>query len=255
LSRLTALVLAGSRNDRPDPVAVAAGVSRKALAPVAGVPMLSRVLQTLREVPEVGRIVVAAQDAEMLLAAIGSEGDVLPDAGASSPAAAVAAVLERFGPPLLVTTADHPLLTPAMVARFLQDVPRNADAAAAVVHEALFRTRFPEARRTWLRFRDTAVSGCNLFLLATPRAAGVVAFWRRVEGARKQPLRMARLIGPLMLAGYATRLVALRGAVSMLGRRCGARLAAIALPFPEAAVDVDKPDDLRLAESLLATRT
>ena len=36
-----------------------------------------------------------------------------------------------------------------------------------------------------------------------------------------------------------------------LGRRAGASLAAVELPFARAAVDVDKPADLALVETLL----
>jgi CTP:molybdopterin cytidylyltransferase MocA len=39
-----------------------------------------------------------------------------------------------------------------------------------------------------------------------------------------------------------------------LSRRSGARLAVVALPFAEAAIDVDKPADLALAEAALARR-
>ena len=47
---VTALVLAGQRRGT-DPMAAAAGLSHKALLPVAGVPMLLRVLAALRTYP------------------------------------------------------------------------------------------------------------------------------------------------------------------------------------------------------------
>jgi GTP:adenosylcobinamide-phosphate guanylyltransferase len=49
---LSAIVLAGSRGP-DDPVARAAGLQHKALVPVAGVPMLQRVLDTLAAVPRI----------------------------------------------------------------------------------------------------------------------------------------------------------------------------------------------------------
>ncbi|MFC7554928.1 hypothetical protein ACFQU7_25930 [Pseudoroseomonas wenyumeiae] len=51
MSGVTALVLAGSRAGAADPMAMAAGVSHKALLPVGGVPMLARVLEALRDSP------------------------------------------------------------------------------------------------------------------------------------------------------------------------------------------------------------
>ena len=55
---LTALVLAGSRREG-DPLAASAGVSHKALIPVAGQPMLERVVSALAAVPRIGRILIA----------------------------------------------------------------------------------------------------------------------------------------------------------------------------------------------------
>ena len=43
-------------------------------------------------------------------------------------------------------------------------------------------------------------------------------------------------------------------ALAALGRRTGTRLAAVEMPFAEAAIDVDKPADLALAEAVLANR-
>ena len=58
MTGVTALVLAGQRRGT-DPMAAAAGVSHKALLPVAGVPMLLRVVSALRSTPGIARIVVS----------------------------------------------------------------------------------------------------------------------------------------------------------------------------------------------------
>jgi GTP:adenosylcobinamide-phosphate guanylyltransferase len=254
---VTALVLAGRRRDSgPDPVAAAAGVPHKALAPVAGVPMLLRVVAALRASPEVGRVAVCAEAPGEALSGLGRglEG-VAVRAAADSPAASAAAALAEFGAPLLVTTADHALLTPAMVGHFVRAAPPGADAVAALARRETVLAGHPGTRRTWLRFRDGAFSGCNLFLLAEAGGAGrAVAFWRRVEGARKRPLAMAGALGPLVVLRFALGRLTLRAALDALGRRCGARLAAVEMPFADAAVDVDKPDDLALAEAVLRRR-
>ena len=254
--RVTALVLAGRRGGGgADPMAAAAGVSHKALLPVAGVPMLLRVVSALRASPSVGRIVVCIEAPEETLAGLDGLDGVLPRAAAESPARSAAAALDEFGAPLLVTTADHALLTPAMVEHFVAAVPVGVAAAAALARSETVLAGFPGTRRTWLRFRDGAFSGCNLFLLAEAEgAARAVGFWRRVEAERKRPLAMARLLGPLTLLRFALGRLTLRAALDALERRCSARLAAVEMPFAEAAVDVDKPADLALAEAALRGR-
>ena len=236
-------------------MATAAGVSHKALLPVAGVPMLLRVISALRGSPAVGCIVVSIEAPEESLFGLDGLENVLLRAAAPSPARSAAAALEEFGAPLLVTTADHALLTPAMVAHLLSAVPPGVAAAAALARRETVLAAYPEARRTWLRFRDGAFSGCNLFLLAEAEgAARAAAFWRRVEAERKRPLAMARLLGPLTLLRFALGRLTLRAGLDALERRCGARLHAVEMPFAEAAVDVDKPADLALAEAALHRR-
>ena len=252
---VTALVLAGRRRGGPDPMAAAAGVSHKALLPVAGVPMLLRVVSALRASPPVGRLVVCIEAPGDALSGLGGLEGVEVRAAADSPAASAAAALAEFGAPLLVTTADHALLTPGMVGHFLRAAPPDAAAVAALARRETVLAAYPGTRRTWLRFRNGAFSGCNLFLLADAGgAARAVAFWRRAEGARKRPLAMARALGPLVVLRFALGRLALDEALDALGRRCGARLAAVEMPFADAAVDVDKPDDLALAEATLRQR-
>jgi GTP:adenosylcobinamide-phosphate guanylyltransferase len=254
VSGITALVLAGSRAGAADPMAMAAGVSHKAVMPVGGVPMLQRVLATLRASPGIGRVVVMIEEPDRSLAGLPLDPGVALRPAAPSPSRSVAAALEEFGAPLLVTTADHALLTPAMVARFLADLPAGTDVAAGLARAEVVLAEWPNTRRTWLRFHDGRYTGCNLFWMGTPRAAGVVRFWQRVEQQRKKPAAMVRLLGPVMLLRFALGLLSLPAALAALGRRTGARLAAVELPFAEAAVDVDKPADLELAEAVLARR-
>ena len=256
------LVLAGSRGPG-DPVAAARGTSCKATAPVAGVPMIERVLNTLRACPEVGRIAVAL-DAEVpvtaeapRLAAWLAAGTVTrldPGPGPSATVAAAFAARDESRP-LLVATADHPLLTPALVEAFLAGARLSgADAVAAVAPTKLLEAAYPGARRTRLRFRDGGFGGCNLFALMGPGAAAALDFWQTLEGQRKRPWRMAAAIGAGTLVAYAVRRLTLDAAVARLGRRVGARLAAVRLNVAEAGKDVDSLDDLELVESILMTR-
>ncbi len=255
-----AIVLAGSRGPA-DPVALAAGVSHKALAPVAGVAMLARVLGTLAAVPRVGRVLVMTERAELLaehpdLSGFLADGAVslLPAAG--SPSLSVLAALDAAAEPFpcLVTTADHPLLTPAMVEHFLDRLPAGADAVAGLARAETIQGAHPGTRRTYLRFRDGAYSGCNLFALLAPPARDAVSFWSRVERDRKRPWRMVRHLGLGALLSFATGRLRLAAALDRLGGRTGSVLRVVDMPFADAAVDVDRPDDLRLAERILAGR-
>jgi GTP:adenosylcobinamide-phosphate guanylyltransferase len=254
----TAIVLAGNRPGESG-FADAHGVSTKALIPVAGEPMLARVVRTLLATPEIGQILILAQNADSLLE--GALGWIKEDPrirtaasgqGISTSIAAVAGTpAAPF--PILVTTADHALLTPAMIEAFLAQA-QEADAAFALVERRTIEAAVPETRRTWLKFSDGHYSGANLFALRTQASHKGLAIWSSVEKDRKKAVRLMLSFGPLLALRALTRTISLDAAIGRIGTRAGLRLKAVRLPFAEAAIDVDKEADLLLAERLLSRR-
>lgn len=248
---LTALVLAGTRPGG-DPLAEAAGVSHKALIEIGGLPMLQRVLLALSQVPAISRIVVAIDKPELVTAlpACGKPVSVLP--ARSGPSASVAHALEETGTPLLVTTADHALLSAAWVEEFLAADPADADALLALARRESVEAAVPATQRTWLRFADGDYSGCNLFLLRTTAVHGVVALWQQLEAERKRPLSLLRRLGFLYALRYRCGWLRLDQALDRLGVLSGARLKAVTLSDGRAAIDVDKAADLTLVRELVS---
>src|SRR3954470_24564750 len=95
----TALVMAASRRGGADPVAQAAGVAQKSLAPVAGVPMLSRVLAALRGSAAVGRIFVSIEHADLLAGLPACESVTAVPSAATLSDSVLAAVAAMPAPP------------------------------------------------------------------------------------------------------------------------------------------------------------
>ena len=257
----TALVLAGSRGP-DDPVARAAGIAHKCVAPVAGVPMVVRVVEALAACPAVDRIAVALEDPALVdalpaLRPLMADGRCVPLATAATPSLSVQRALDELPDPLplLVTTGDHPLLTPEIVEYFCAAArATGADLVAALTPAAAIRKAYPEAQRTYLRFRDERYSGANLFAVLRPEGRRAVVFWRKVEQERKRPWRLVRAFGWRPLLAYLLGRLSLDDAMARASSIIGARLAAVVMPQAEAAIDVDKPADLELVETILARR-
>jgi 2-C-methyl-D-erythritol 4-phosphate cytidylyltransferase len=257
----SAVVLAGRRGP-DDALAAAAGAPHRAFLDIHGTPMLERVLRTLVSTPCIGEIVVSIDTPGLLDEFAGIErlrraaGRRIQVAAATgSPSRSVLEILEAGAPeqPVLVTTADHPLLDVEMVEGFLARAEdRGGDVAAALVPSAVVRERFPKSRRTYLRFRDESYSGANLFALMTPRAREVVRFWMRAENFRKRPWRLVATFGPRALLLFLSRRLDLEGAFEEVSRSLGVRIQPIVLLRAEAAVDVDKLSDLALVREILA---
>jgi CTP:molybdopterin cytidylyltransferase MocA len=218
------------------------------------------VLRSLQESPSVGPIAVCVEaDADLASALpeldrLLADGTVTLIGAAASPARSVLAALETLPLPLLITTADHPLLSAAMIDHFCVAAPPDAAAAVGVVRASLLQPRYPDAIRTYYRFAGEGYSGCNLFLLQSPDALRIVRFWMRLELHRKRPWRLIAEVGPMALLRFAMGRLSLDGAMRHLSAKVGATVRAVELPFPEAAIDVDKPADLELAETILRQR-
>ncbi len=82
----------------------------------------------------------------------------------------------------------------------------------------------------------------------------VLDVWRKVEQKRKRSRAVLGAFGPFLLAAAALRLLTVEQAAARVGRRFGIVARAVALPYPEACIDVDKPADHALAEKVLRSR-
>jgi CTP:molybdopterin cytidylyltransferase MocA len=254
--RWNVLILAAGRGPH-DPMAKAFGVTHKCLIEIAGRPMLERVVETLTASPDVASISISIERRELLDEALGpGSRDVRFIASAESAArSALAAVPEDALFPWLITTGDHPLLTPEMLEYFLAEAAKpGVDLCAGLAREETIVARFPEARRTYLRFGADRVSGCNLFALNSPAARKALAFWHDLEKVRKKPWRLIGAFGPMALLRFLSGTLTLDSAFALASRRLDLVARPVLMPFAEAAVDVDKPDDKQLAEKILRER-
>jgi hypothetical protein len=206
-------------------------------------------------VPEVDRIYICIDAATDLRPVTnGTPFNRIPPS--SSPAGSVAVALQEIDGdrPLLITTADHPLLTAEIVTHFLKNAETDADLCVGLAEAETITTAFPESKRTFYRLAGQGYSGCNLFLARKPGAVRVAEYWRRMEGHRKNPLRLVREIGIGALIRYALGLLSLDGAFKHVSKLTAARIRPVILPFAEAATDVDKPSDHALVEGILKRR-
>ena len=250
--KITALVLAASRHGEADPVASAAGVAQKSLAPVLGVPMLTRVIDALRGTHAVGRIYVSIE-----------REDLMPDRHAAAFVASRAtlaesvlsavAVMDPKPEALLITTSDNALHTPEMLAHFCAAV-HTADATVAMTPAAILLARYPNGVRAFHRFKDGDASGCNLYGLRGERALAAVQAFAGGGQFGKKPWRILRAFGFGTFVLHMLRRLTLDEAMTRIGRGFGLSIAAVEMPFPEAPIDIDTVADLRLAEEILRQR-
>ncbi|MFQ5633761.1 MAG: nucleotidyltransferase family protein [Gammaproteobacteria bacterium] len=256
-----AIVLAGQR-DGEDELAAHAAASCKAFVEIHGKLMLWRVLEALSSSRRIGPILLSGPDEEklkrqseflQLLQAIG----VRWSPPRESPSASTYDSLCRVPPeaPVLVTTADHPLLSAGIIDEFCtRSAGLDADLVVGLAPHSLVRAEFPEMRKTVLRFRGIPLCGCNLFAFMTREGREAADYWRRVESGRKKPLRLIGSLGWWNLARYVLGRLALDDALAALSSELGLRIGAVILQHADAAVDVDSVSDFRLVDARFRQR-
>jgi len=254
--KVEVLILAG-RRPGGDALAAAEGCPVKGFIPIGGRPMVAWVLEAVRGLETAGTIRVALPEAltgHRICRELAAAG-VRAIPAEESPAATVAAVCGGSAPGerTLVLTADHPLLRRETLRGFLRRASAvEAGIVAGVTDCAAIERTYPGARvSTGLRFAEGQFTGCNLFLLRGTEGARAAAFWRRMEGLRKRPWRIAASLGPGLLLRYRLGRLSLGDAARELGGRMKAKAAFIVLDDPLAGMDVDRAEDLAFARSRL----
>lgn len=242
-----AIILAGQREGVVDPLCEAAGIKRKALLPIAGRPMIDYVIAALKRSGLVSPYGCSGFDAS-------HSPDLVQMPSAAGPANSAMLALESLDSyPVILTTCDHPLLTAEMIEHFIAGARGSqADFCVGLADKTVIQTAYPDVKRTYLKFSDKSVSGCNLFYAASPKGLAAIKFWQSAQQYRKQPWKLARAFSVPLLLRYLSGRLSLDDAFAYASKTLGVAAAPVLLPFAEAAIDVDKPSDKELVESIIA---
>ena len=254
--QITALILAGRREGQVDPLAAAAGLADKCLIPIGGQPMILHVVDALAAVPQIGTILVSINDPATLdglapLRALQDSGKLVITTARANLVDSVVAAVEAAPFPVLVTTADNALLTPAAVAQFIA-AAGQADVAVAFARRHSVLAAHPEGQRRFYKFRGGGYSNCNLFWLGSDKALKATESFRYGGQFAKRKKDAVRALGLTTLFLYLSGLMTIEGMFRHFSRRFGVRLKPLVMADGRLAIDVDNERTHRVAEEILA---
>lgn len=259
LTNFRSIILAGERPGG-SPISHAFNVAASVMVPVAGKPALSRVVEAIEGSQQVGGGVICGPSADVVN---GSEELqlILQTPGfkwlepSTGPAASALSALQNLNHyPTLLTAGDHALLTGEIVDGFCTQALSSSpdfDIVIGFVPYELVKEKWPESKRTVLKFSNGKFCGSNLFAVMTPVGRKALDFWRQAEADRKHPWRIARRFGFMALIFYLFRRLSLEQALAGLSKAAGCRIGHVKVGFARAAVDVDSIEDQKLAEQIL----
>ncbi len=247
-----AVVLAGG--GKPDPLTESEGVSNKAFIDLHGRPLLEYVLAGLKQAPSVDKIVVVGPEDDLLkLRGAGEEFHLVAETGAmlDNLAAGFAALdRERL---CLIVTGDIPLLSAAVVEKFLcLCEPHDHEFYYPVLSREVCLQSFPETERTYVRLHEGAVTGGNIGLI---RPGWFLDHRDRLEmfiSYRKKPLKLMRIMPFNLIIKFLFHRLTIADLEKHLSRLLHLKARAVVCDSVEIAVDVDKPQDLALVRKVLS---
>ena len=251
--RIVAVVLAGGPRDAV--AALAPGVPNKAFVPIDGRALVTRTIDALRSSPHVGRIIVVAPVAAHASAALADADECRPDGITMSQS--LRAGLQGLPPDdlALVTASDLPILSRGAIEEFLELARRSGgDIVYACVERATHEAAFPGVPHTWARLRGGTYCGGGCVAMRPRALEALDRFLESLGAARKNPLRLASIFGAGVLTRYAVGGLAIDDAERSASRLLGVPVAAAISSFAEIALNVDRPNDVAIAERLVKAR-
>lgn len=248
---IDAVVLAGRRNEGE--LRSVSDAQWEALIEIAGTPMTGWVIRALREVPAIDRIVVVGP--EGLRPELRPQDALVPPSETLLESASSGAAATRPGCHVLFVTGDVAMLTPMAVSEFLEraeGIP--SEAWYPIVAKARVEADFSGNRRTYVRLRDGTFTGGNLLLLAPGIWERGIGQAQRLIAMRKQPLRLAAMIGIYFVLRLVIGRATIADAQERFSRLLGMKVRAVVSSHPEVGVDIDHPSDVPYGEQKLSLR-
>jgi GTP:adenosylcobinamide-phosphate guanylyltransferase len=239
-------VLAGG-NNKPE-VEAATGVLSRALTPLFGRPMLDYVVDALAAAESVSDIIVIGN------VPVSSNARQVPDQ-CGFVENLYAGLEATSGDPVLIATSDIPFLTSESIEDFLD---RGAAAGADIVYPIVrvedCYTRFPGLNRTVVRLKEGEFTGGNAMLVRRKFMEAQRARLARAYALRKNPLKLAMMVGIGVTLKLALTVATRRPMLSIpelegsISRVLGGSARGLISRYPELATDVDRLSDLEAAE-------
>ena len=252
---MDAVIVAGGIPQPHEPLYEYSNGQAKALIDIAGKPMVQWVLDALGDAKTIDRVVVVGLTDKMGLkcrkpvAFVSNEGRLLENLKSGT-----ARVLE-LNPRaqyVVFVSSDIPAVTGPMVDWVVETCRETKDDLYYnVIRREAMEEQFPTSKRTYIRLKDLELCGGDLNVARARIVNENSEFWGKVLEARKNPAAQASLIGPDIIFKFLFRSLTIDDVIQRVGDKLGLKGRAIMCPYPEIAMDVDKPHQLEIMRAFL----
>lgn len=258
-SPLRVIVLAGGKAGA-DSLARHFGMSHRCLIPLSGRPLVAHVLQIAALHPAVESLAVSVEREAFdglfdVLSQLPGRGIVKLVEARANLVDSVMAAAEGWDGPLLITTADHALLSPGSIDAMLEALEGSkAEIAVAMATRGSVLAVNPDRAIRFHEFSDDAYASCNLYAVAGPEALHAAEVFRGGGRFAGNAWRVLRAFGLMDLVLLRLRAVSLAAALARVSARLRLRILPVVLADGSQAIDVDDERSHAVVEALLRER-
>ena len=256
---MDAVIMAGGIMPIEDPLYHESPNGNRSLIELMGKPMVQWVIDALDASDVVAEIYLVGLTPEIGISS-GKPLNFIPDQGGMFENIRTGVIQATRDHPerskVLTVSADIPAVQPQMVDWVASNVAQNPDLLVyyTVIPQTVMDEHFPNANRSYIRFKDVAVCGGDLHAVDKSFFAKERPIWHKLTQARKNPLKQAWMIGFDTLLLIALRLVTLEGAAKKVCQRLDITGKAFPSPYAELGMDADKPHQLAILRQHLEGR-
>jgi GTP:adenosylcobinamide-phosphate guanylyltransferase len=249
---LDCIILAGGVNADLEKLE---GIPNKALIKIGDKEMVRYVLETYRQIEDIERIVLVGPVEDSVFLEKDFSVELVPESGSILENLTAASRFLNTKKPVLISTADIPLISPMAVRDFLEKcLPFDYDFYYPIVGREKSEESFPGVKRTYVNLKEGVFTGGNIFVVMPHKIESTVPRLRQFIEYRKNPIKMASLLG----TSFLIRLMAKKLNISQLEARFTSLLdlksKAIISNYPEIGFDLDKPSDLELIREVMGKK-
>jgi CTP:molybdopterin cytidylyltransferase MocA len=253
---MDAVITAGGIPQPDDPLYPHTQGENKALLDISGKPMIQWVVDAISGSDLIDNIIIVGLDDPDQIASkkplhfLPAHGGILDNIKAG---VFKAVELNPDTDMLLVASSDIPAITAEMVDWVIQQAQKHdVDIFYNAVEQRTMETRFPNANRSYIKLKGTAVCGGDMNAIKVSAVTHNKELFDRLEASRKNALKQAAILGFDTLLLVLFRLVDINAAARKIAKRIGLTGHGALAPYAEIAMDVDKPHQLEILREDLA---
>lgn len=243
--KIDAIVLAGGKGIKDSPES-----ESKSLVKIAEKPMVFYILNELRKVDMIDKIIISATS--QIEKSVSGLYDIRVEPGNKLTDNILESVKKTTSEYVLVVSSDIPLVRKNHLEWFLKEsFSTNAHLVMPYSDKESITKSFPKAKRTYGKLKEGTLTLGNMALIRRDIPHKFVSLLEKAEKYRKSIIKLATLLGWSLIFKYILGILSIKDIENRASEILGCKVKGLSSPYPEIGMDVDKLSDLQLVRGEL----